>query len=116
MKPTANPLGIFLFALTLSLSIAFPAPFVRAESVRPAVWAGRFYKADPSGLANDIDRLTRKAQKTRLQIPKDKTLKAIVMPHAGYIYSGWTAAHAAHVVSSDQHSKVLPNQYCSHRN
>jgi AmmeMemoRadiSam system protein B/AmmeMemoRadiSam system protein A len=107
MKPTANPLGFFILALILSLSIAFPAPFVRAESVRPAVWAGRFYKADPSGLAMDIDRLTRKAQKTRLQIPKDKTLKAIVMPHAGYIYSGWTAAHAARVLPTGPVSKIV---------
>ena len=94
MKPTANPLGFFMFSLILSLSIAFPAPFVRAESVRPAVWAGRFYKADPSGLANDIDRLTRKAQKTRLQIPKDKTLldqlaqDAQAQRQAGYGYFG----------------------------
>jgi AmmeMemoRadiSam system protein B/AmmeMemoRadiSam system protein A len=107
MKPTTNLLGFFTFTLVLSLSIAFPAAFVRADAVRPAVWAGRFYKAGPSELARDIDQLTRKAQKTGLQIPKNKTLKAIVMPHAGYIYSGWTAAHAAHVLSSDQYSKVI---------
>jgi hypothetical protein len=107
MKPTTNPLGFFILTLILSLSMTFPAAFVHADSVRPAVWAGRFYNANPSGLAGDIDRLTRKAQKTRLQIPKNKILKAIVMPHAGYIYSGWTAAHAAHVLSPNQYSKVI---------
>jgi AmmeMemoRadiSam system protein B/AmmeMemoRadiSam system protein A len=29
------------------------------------------------------------------------------MPHAGYIYSGWTAAHAARVLPTDQFSKIL---------
>ena len=107
MKPTANPPGFFVLTLILSLSIAFPADFVRAESVRRPVFAGRFYNSDPSGLAKDIDYLTRKAWKTRIQIPKYKTLRAVVMPHAGYMYSGWTAAHAAHVLSSVNYSKVF---------
>jgi AmmeMemoRadiSam system protein B/AmmeMemoRadiSam system protein A len=105
MKPTTNPLGFFI--LTLILSMTLSAARVQADAVRPAVWAGRFYKADPAELVGDIDQLTRKAQKTAIQIPANKTLKAIVMPHAGYIYSGWTAAHAAHVLSSDQYSKVI---------
>ena len=105
MKPTTNPLGLFI--LTLILSLALSAALVRADAVRPAVWAGRFYIANPAELDEDIDQLTHKARKTALQIPKNKTLKALVMPHAGYIYSGWTAAHAAHVLSSVQYSKVI---------
>jgi AmmeMemoRadiSam system protein B/AmmeMemoRadiSam system protein A len=107
MKPAKNTFGFFLLTFMLTLFIAYPAAFARPESVRPAVWAGRFYKADPSGLAGDIDRLTRKALKTRLQFPANKSLRAIVMPHAGYIYSGWTAAHAIQVLSSGQYSKVI---------
>ena len=107
------PKWLLFFVLALILSVLLPPDSGRAETVRRAVWAGRFYQANPAELAKDIDRLTRKAQKTRLQIPKNKTLKAIVMPHAGYIYSGWTAAHAALVLrtarglQSDQFSKII---------
>jgi len=105
MKTIINP--IFFLALTLTLAVLFPPGTGRAESVRQAVWAGRFYNADPFVLGQDIDYLSRKARQTRIQIPKDKSLRAIIMPHAGYIYSGWTAAHAARVLSADQFSKVI---------
>ncbi|MFC1815964.1 AmmeMemoRadiSam system protein B [Thermodesulfobacteriota bacterium] len=105
MKAISNPL--LLLALALALSVPLTPHSVRAETVRQPVWAGRFYEADPSELGQDIDRLTSKAQKTRIQIPKNKRLRAIIMPHAGYIYSGWTAAHAARVLPADQFSKVI---------
>ncbi|MBT8370257.1 MAG: AmmeMemoRadiSam system protein B, partial [Deltaproteobacteria bacterium] len=71
------------------------------------VRADSFYPADPSQLSQMIDQLTRKAQKTGIQIPPNKHLRAIIMPHAGYIYSGWTAAHASLVIKSGHFSKVI---------
>jgi len=105
MKTIIKPL--LLLALALALSLPFPPASVSAAAVRQAVWAGRFYQADPAALGQDIDQLTRKAQKTRLRIPQNKPLRALIMPHAGYIYSGWTAAHAARVMPLDQFSKVI---------
>jgi MEMO1 family protein len=98
-----------LLYLALALAVSVPiAPFsVQGETVRPSVWDGRFYESDPLALGQHIDGLTHKAQKTRLQMPRHKHLKAIIMPHAGYIYSGWTAAHAGQVLSPDQFSKVI---------
>ncbi len=101
MKAITNPLFL------LALSVPLPPHSVRTETVRQPVWAGRFYEADPSELRQDIDQLTRKAQKTHIQIPKNKRLRAIIMPHAGYIYSGWTAAHTARVLPADQFSKAI---------
>ena len=98
---------ILFLALALALSLSFRPGSASAAAVRQAVWAGRFYDADPAALKQDIDQLTRKAQKTRIRIPENKFLRAIVMPHAGYIYSGWTAAHAARVMPADQFSKVI---------
>ncbi len=86
------------------LSNGLPA---HAEMIRQPVWAGLFYPADPSELVQKIDELTRKANQTAIQIPKNKSLRAIVMPHAGYIYSGWTAAHAARILKSDEISKII---------
>jgi AmmeMemoRadiSam system protein B/AmmeMemoRadiSam system protein A len=96
-----------LVFLALALSLPFPPDSVRAAGVRRPVWAGRFYNADPAALGQEIDQLTRKARKTRIRIPSHKSLRAIVMPHAGYIYSGWTAAHAGRVLAADQFSKVI---------
>ena len=80
---------------------------VYADTVRQPVWAGSFYPADPAELARMIERLTEKAQETRLRLPRNKVLKALIMPHAGYVYSGWTAAHASLVLSKNRFSKVI---------
>jgi AmmeMemoRadiSam system protein B/AmmeMemoRadiSam system protein A len=117
MKAISNPL--LLLALILVGSVSFYPDFAAAQSVRQPVWDGRFYEADPAELCRDIDQLTRKAQKTRIQIPKNRRLRALILPHAGYIYSGWTAAHAARVLSPDQFSKIIllgPDHYIGFKN
>jgi AmmeMemoRadiSam system protein B/AmmeMemoRadiSam system protein A len=60
-------------------------------SVRPPAVAGTFYPADPRALASEIDDLVGGVEQfaPRLGFPK-----AIVVPHAGYIYSGAVAARA----------------------
>jgi len=60
------------------------------ERVRPPAVAGTFYPADPAEL-----RLTIRRQLERVQIPEGETApKALVAPHAGYVYSGPVAASA----------------------
>ena len=104
----------------LSLILAFGPAFINsaysshAETVRQPVRAGSFYPSVPSELSTIITQLTIKAQNTRLQIPPNKHLRAIILPHAGYKYSGWTAAHAARVLHLDQFTKVIllgPDHY-----
>lgn len=59
--------------------------------VRPAAVAGLFYPEDPQTLAAEVQILLARAH------PQDAGLsppKAIIAPHAGYIYSGSTAAAA----------------------
>jgi len=105
MKPITKP--FILLALLFALAVFFIPRQVQAEIVRKPVWAGRFYEADPAELNRVIDQLTRRAQQSRVQIPTAKPLRAIIMPHAGYIYSGWTAAHAGLVLHPNQFSKVI---------
>ena len=57
--------------------------------VRPAAVAGRFYAGERAALAADIDALL--AAATAATGPRPK---ALVVPHAGYIYSGPIAASA----------------------
>ncbi|BBP01610.1 hypothetical protein SFSGTM_23180 [Sulfuriferula nivalis] len=54
---------------------------------QPAV-AGTFYPDAPVQLAHDVASLLADAQVT----PSEKYPKAIIVPHAGYIYSGAVAA------------------------
>jgi AmmeMemoRadiSam system protein B/AmmeMemoRadiSam system protein A len=80
---------------------------VESGTVRQAVFAGRFYPNDPLELNTLLAELDAQARRTRVALPKGRTLKAVVMPHAGYIYSGWTAAHAGHVLRGRRFAKVV---------
>jgi AmmeMemoRadiSam system protein B len=51
--------------------------------------AGMFYPADPATLAAEIDRFLAQAKPA-----SETTPKAIIAPHAGYVYSGPVAANA----------------------
>ena len=118
MKRTDIPFLSFVVAVVLAVS-PWAAGRGYAESVRKPVAAGSFYPADPSELSHFIDQLTRRIQKHRVQIPPDKHVRAIIMPHAGYIYAGFTAAHAALVIHAKQFSKVIllgPDHYIGFRN
>jgi AmmeMemoRadiSam system protein B/AmmeMemoRadiSam system protein A len=71
--------------LTRSRIVNVPAPAAGAQ-VRPPAVAGRFYPADPAELAKLVDEC----------LPKKKVVTkawpAIMVPHAGLIYSGAIAA------------------------
>jgi AmmeMemoRadiSam system protein B/AmmeMemoRadiSam system protein A len=61
---------------------------------REPVAAGRFYPADIKTLTGDISRLFAESRKT----PADWNVRAIISPHAGYVFSGKIAAEAFHSV------------------
>ena len=58
------------------------------STVRQPAVAGMFYPADPRQLAHDVQQLLDAAH------PHALTPKALIVPHAGYIYSGAIAASA----------------------
>ena len=58
------------------------------SSVRPAAVAGMFYPADNRRLAEEVQQLLARARQF------DLAPKALIVPHAGYIYSGAIAATA----------------------
>lgn len=74
------------------------------ERVQPAVVAGMFYPADPGELRADVKRYLREAKAQTIAPPK-----ALIAPHAGYIYSGPVAGNAyAQLEScSDMISRVV---------
>ncbi|OAI52261.1 hypothetical protein AYO46_05890 [Betaproteobacteria bacterium SCGC AG-212-J23] len=60
-------------------------------AVRPAAVAGMFYPGDARALIREVDELLGRAGATA---PRVGFPKAIIVPHAGYIYSGGVAASA----------------------
>src|SRR5687767_11509045 len=61
------------------------------QSVRPAAVAGMFYPGDAHALAAEVDDLLGGVEQV---LPRLGFPKALVVPHAGYIYSGPVAARA----------------------
>ncbi|UCV17432.1 AmmeMemoRadiSam system protein B [Ferribacterium limneticum] len=58
-------------------------------NTRPPAVAGAFYPGDPAKLSGTVDQLLAEANATPVSQPK-----ALIVPHAGYVYSGSTAATA----------------------
>lgn len=61
------------------------------SKIRPAAVAGMFYENDPSALIKHVDTLIDNADNAQ---PDASNPKALIVPHAGYVYSGMTAAAA----------------------
>jgi AmmeMemoRadiSam system protein B len=59
------------------------------QPIRPSVCAGRFYPADAGQLRDSVETCLKHAHRARGAPPK-----AIIAPHAGYIYSGPVAGSA----------------------
>ena len=76
------------------------------SSIRPAAVAGSFYPADPATLAGDVARYLGEA--TRFSGER-RSPKAIIAPHAGYMYSGAIAAsvYASLAALRDRVSRVV---------
>ncbi len=72
------------------------------QSTRPAAVAGMFYPGQADELAATIDALLAAAGPLSLSLPPAKLL---IVPHAGYIYSGATAA-CAYATLKPQASRI----------
>ena len=69
---------------------------------RPPAVAGMFYQADPYRLQCDVDEFLAAAT------ARDYPVKALIVPHAGYVYSGPVAAQAYRLLqNARQVSRVI---------
>ncbi len=73
------------------------------QSDRQPVAAGRFYSANGETLKGDLDRLFESCVKTKIH----GNVRAIISPHAGYIYSGRVAASAFSVIDRSTRYKNI---------
>ncbi len=74
------------------------------RTARPPAVAGQFYPADGAALARQIEDCFRDARGPGELPPRHRTavrsLRAAVVPHAGYLFSGPIAAHAFGLVAA----------------
>ena len=71
--------------------------------VRPATQAGRFYESDPRILSHEVDSLLA----LHAQDAKYKNVAALIVPHAGYYFSGNVAAAAYMSLPADKPYKRI---------
>ncbi len=89
-----------------SLLVFFLVPvLLLAGTTREPARAGQWYPADPKALDSEVERLF-------AQVPKDNPVHGIdpfviIAPHAGYTYSGRTAAHAFAGLKPNQFDTVV---------
>ncbi len=96
-----------LIVFLAAFGCLWPPGLSAAEGMRKPAWAGSFYPNSALELRREIGQATDKARETRLSLPAGKTLRALILPHAGHIYSGLTAAHAGLVLKEKQFEKVI---------
>ena len=112
--PKCREVGIVLthrfllwgIALILVGGLVSP-PHSVATVVRNPVWAGQFYPASQKELDRMIRHLIAVARQETTDPAPRRGLRALIMPHAGYIYSGATAAHAAMAIPPDGFDRVI---------
>jgi AmmeMemoRadiSam system protein B/AmmeMemoRadiSam system protein A len=82
------------------------AVFVQAtiQGVRPAVFAGAFYPGDRAQLEAEVGQFLSAA---RPAVPPSGRIIGLIAPHAGYVYSGRTAAAAYALVVGRQIDTVV---------
>ena len=70
---------------------------------RHAVVAGAFYSASKEEIESMLDKFLKNVPNIRLE----KELKALIVPHAGYIYSGQVAAYAYSLLKNSKKQKII---------
>ena len=88
--PTATP-----------IPTAINTPTIAAEHIRRPAVAGAFYPAKPQQLQEMVNELLQRAPKV------DQKPIALIVPHAGYVYSGAVAATAFKQVEGREYDAVV---------
>jgi len=96
--------GLFIFFFGI---LFLYIPPVLSHQDREPVYDGRFYPKSPDELTAMIKKYTKYAEQTPIVLPDESTLRALILPHAGYVYSGLTAAHSSKVLQNSHFNKII---------
>ena len=85
------------FIVLLSIFVIMETSSQDKTTDRQPVANGRFYAADKATLTNDISKLFESCKMS----PENMDVRAIISPHAGYVFSGKIAASAYTTISRE---------------
>jgi MEMO1 family protein len=89
---------VLFFLLLLSAALCW------SQGIRKAAWAGAFYENSKDALSARIDGYLKNVR----NLPTlSKDPQALICPHAGYIFSGQTAAYAYRLVQGKPYETVI---------
>jgi len=91
-------------SMIIFLSLCFAVSFGWSQGIRKAVWAGQFYEKKAEVLSQQIDRFLENVKKKH---PPGEEILALIAPHAGYVYSGQTAAHSYRLIQGKDYKSVV---------
>lgn len=95
MKKIFAPLIIFCLFF---VSTSWP------QGLRKAMLAGSWYPKDPAALSGLIDHFLQNVQNPSFS---SQDIPVIIVPHAGYVYSGQVAAHAYKLIQGKNYESVV---------
>ena len=76
---------------------------LEGEDIRPSAISGSWYPSDASALRDELLAYLRNAELPAFS----GKLRALILPHAGYYYSGQTAAFALKAIQSKSYQRVI---------
>ena len=86
------------------LGLLFGTTMAWAQGIRKPSWAGSFYDSDKNMLRGQIEDYLKNAK----ELPSlSSEPLALISPHAGYVYSGQTAAYAYRLVQGKTYEAVI---------
>ncbi|MCX6985526.1 MAG: AmmeMemoRadiSam system protein B [Lentisphaerae bacterium] len=75
------------------------------NSVREPAVAGQFYDSDPESLRHQIEQMLAGGKSVTAE--SGKYVQAVIVPHAGYVYSGKTAAKTLKTAGSFKYKRAI---------
>lgn len=105
MKHTNQIVGAILLLTTLMVPSAFSESNIKKPNV-----SGAFYSADPRQLSADVQKYISSAKTAEASGPID----IVIVPHAGYFYSGAVAGYGFKAVSGQKYNTIVvlaPSHY-----
>ena len=95
---------IILISLIILISVGSPLQAAGEDkNIRNAILAGSWYPGNKKTLSKTVEGFLTKVKTGAME----GELKAIIVPHAGYMYSGQVAAHAYKLLQNMDFKKVI---------
>ena len=87
----------------------------KQDNIREAQFAGQFYPKNKAALKNQLDAFFKQAKNITTNKGKNKVPQALIVPHAGYVFSGQVAGTAFHQIPEKVKYKRVFILASSHR-